>query len=224
MSEDLRKLAIDQRYSGLAESTCCLSCGGAIRYAEAQPGEVCLDLGSGRGQDVLRLAEAVGPTGYAFGLDVSDGMLERARRNAEKTGIENVAFLKSPLEVIPLPDATVDLVVSNCTINHASDKAAVWSEIHRVLRPGGRFVVSDIYAVADVPAEYRNDPEAIAECWAGAVRRAQYLATVMAAGLIRVEVIEESAPYEKGRIQVASFTLAGLKAGGCCCSDKEDPE
>lgn len=214
---DINLTAIDQRYGALAESTCCLSCGGAIRYAEARPGETCLDLGSGRGQDVLRLAEAVGPSGYAWGLDVSDGMLDKARRSAEKMGVKNAGFLKSPLERIPLGDATVDLVVSNCTINHASDKAAVWSEIHRVLKPGGRFVISDIYSVEEVPEEFRNDPEAVAECWAGAVPKDVYLATVEAAGLAGPEILEESAPYAKGRIQVASFTLAGVKAGGCCC-------
>jgi SAM-dependent methyltransferase len=159
----------------------------------------------------------VGPSGRAYGLDVSDGMLDKSRRNAAKLGLTNVEFLKSPLERIPLPDATVDLVVSNCTINHAADKAAVWSEIHRVLKAGGRFVVSDIYAIEDVPEAYRTDPEAIAECWAGAVRRDTYLSTVQEAGLTGLQVIEESAPYDKGRIQVASMTLAGSKPGGCCC-------
>lgn len=217
MSDSEQTRAIDQRYGQLAESSCCLSCGGAIRYAEARPGEVCLDLGSGRGQDVLRLAETVGATGHAYGLDVSDGMLDKSRRNAAKMGLGNVTFLKSALERIPLADASVDLVVSNCTINHASDKPAVWSEIRRVLKPGGRFVVSDIYALEDVPEEYRTDPEAVAECWAGSVRRDVYLSTVAAAGLDGLTVIEESAPYDKGRIQVASFTLAGIKPGGCCC-------
>lgn len=217
MSDNERTQAIGERYGQLAESSCCLSCGGAIRYAEARPGEVCLDLGSGRGQDVLRLAETVGPAGHAYGLDVSDGMLDKSRRNAAKLGLANVTFLKSPLERIPLPDASVDLVVSNCTINHADDKPAVWSEIHRVLKAGGRFVVSDIYATADVPEAYRADPEAVAECWAGSVRRDVYLSTVAGAGLVGLQVIEESAPYDKGRIQVASFTLAGIKPGGCCC-------
>jgi SAM-dependent methyltransferase len=217
MNDTERTQAIDQRYGELAESACCLSCGGAIKYALARPGEVCLDLGSGRGQDVLRLAETVGPEGRAYGLDVSDGMLDKSRRNAAKLGLTNVEFLKSPLERIPLPDASVDLVVSNCTINHAADKAAVWSEIHRVLKAGGRFVVSDIYAIEDVPEAYRTDPEAIAECWAGAVRRDTYMSTVAGAGLTGLQVIEESAPYDKGRIQVASMTLAGIKAGNCCC-------
>jgi len=211
--------AIGARYGALAESACCLSCGGAVRFAGAASGEVCLDLGCGRGQDVLRLAEEVGPDGFAYGLDVSDGMLDKARRNAEKLGATNVGFLKSPLEAIPLPDATVNLVVSNCTINHAGDKTAVWREIARVLVPGGRFVVSDIHAIEEVPEEYRNDPEAVAECWAGAVRRDVYLSQVEAAGLSGVEIVEESAPYEKGRIRVASFTLAGTKPGKCCCCE-----
>ena len=208
---------IEARYGQLAESSCCLSCGGAVRYAEARQGEVCLDLGSGRGQDVLRLAEAVGIDGHAYGLDVSDAMLEKSRRNAAKLGLENVTFLKSALECVPLADETVDLVVSNCTINHAEDKTAVWHEIHRVLKPGGRFVVSDIYAIDDVPEAYSTDPEAVAECWAGSVRRDLYLSTVAAAGLVGLKVIEESEPYEKGRIRVASFTIAGAKPSGCRC-------
>ena len=138
--------AIDARYSALSSGSCCLSCGGAIDHAKPRPGEICLDLGSGRGQDVLRLAEAVGPDGFAYGLDVAAGMLDTARRTAAKLGVANVAFLQSELERIPLPDKSVDLVISNCTINHAADKPAVWAEIHRVLKNGGRFVVSDIYA------------------------------------------------------------------------------
>jgi ubiquinone/menaquinone biosynthesis C-methylase UbiE len=166
---------------------------------------------------VLRLAEAVGIDGHAYGLDVSDAMLEKSRRNAAKLGLENVTFLKSALECVPLADETVDLVVSNCTINHAEDKTAVWHEIHRVLKPGGRFVVSDIYAIDDVPEAYSTDPEAVAECWAGSVRRELYLSTVAAAGLVGLKVIEESEPYEKGRIRVASFTIAGAKPSGCRC-------
>ncbi|MBI5486359.1 MAG: methyltransferase domain-containing protein [Deltaproteobacteria bacterium] len=220
MPNDERTEAIGERYGALAESSCCLSCGGAARHADPRPGDICLDLGSGRGQDVLRLAAAVGRRGFCWGVDVSDGMLERARRNAAKLGVGNVGFLKSSLERIPLPDASVDLVVSNCTINHAADKDAVWAEIRRVLRPGGRFVVSDIYAVAEVPEEFRSDPRAVAECWAGAVPREVYLASVGAAGLAGLEVLEESAPYEKGRIHVASITLAGSKPGGCGCGGK----
>ena len=200
------------RYSALAEQSCCLSCGGAIDRAEVQPGEVCVDLGSGRGQDVLRLAERAGPSGFAYGIDTAPGMLEKARRTAEKLGISNAAFVASSFEGLPLQDETADLVISNCAINHANDKDAVWREVFRILRPGGRFVVSDIYAIEDVPELYRNDPVAVAECWAGAVRKEVYLGSLAGAGFVEVHILEESEPYAKGRIEVASFTIAGRKA------------
>jgi arsenite methyltransferase len=209
--------AIDKRYSGLAESECCLSCGGAIDRAQARPGEIAVDIGSGRGQDALRLAEVVGPTGHVYGIDAAEGMLDKARRTAEKLNVKNVEFRRSELERIDLPDAVADLVISNCTMNHAADKKAAWSEIERILKPGGRFVISDIYALDEVPAEFRTDPEAVAECWAGAVPRKSYLETLSCCGLVDIEVLEESAPYKKGEIEVASFTIAGRKPGGCSC-------
>ncbi|MEI6853859.1 MAG: methyltransferase domain-containing protein, partial [Bacteroidota bacterium] len=146
---------INQRYSELATTECCLSCGGAVDYAKAAEGEVCIDLGSGRGTDVLRMAESVGPTGFVYGIDISDGMLEKARQNAAKFKITNVRFVKSELEHIDLPEKVADLVISNCTLNHAADKQAVWNEIHRILKKGGRFVISDIYATAEISEEYR---------------------------------------------------------------------
>lgn len=209
---------INNRYSELAESECCLSCGGAINYAEPQKGEVCVDLGSGRGTDVLRMAESVGETGFVYGIDISDGMLEKARKNAEKFNIRNVRFVKSELEKLELPDKTADLVISNCTLNHAEDKQAVWDEIYRILKKGGRFVVSDIYATIPIAEEYRTDPVAIAECWAGAVTRNEYMQQLEKAGFASVDIIEESRPYSKGKAEVASFTIAGKKASGCGCS------
>jgi SAM-dependent methyltransferase len=208
--------SINERYSGLAESSCCLSCGGAVTRSDPKTGEVCLDLGSGRGNDVLRLAEAVGSAGYVYGVDISDGMLEKARRNAHKLGVENAAFLKSALDSLPLEGETVDLVVSNCTINHAYDKSAVWREVYRVLRKGGRFVVSDIYSLGEVPEEYRTDPEAVAECWAGSVPREAWLESVRSAGFTDIEILEESAPYPKGAVTVASFTVMGRKPSRTC--------
>ena len=202
---------INNRYSELAESECCLSCGGAIHYAEPKPGEVCVDLGSGRGTDVLRMAESVGETGFVYGIDISDGMLEKARRNAEKFGVSNVSFVRSELEKLELPDKVADLVISNCTLNHVADKQSVWSEIHRILKKGGRFVISDIYATKAIADEYRNDPVAVAECWAGSVTRIEYMQHLEKAGFDSVEIIEESAPYAKGNAEVASFTIAGKK-------------
>jgi ubiquinone/menaquinone biosynthesis C-methylase UbiE len=209
--------AIDARYGELAESSCCLSCGGAVDRAHPQVGEVCVDLGSGRGTDVLRMAEEVGPKGHAFGVDITDKMLEKAKKTAARLGVENATFLKAELDALPLEDGSVDLVISNCTINHAADKEAVWEEIHRVLKPGGRFVVSDIYATAPVPDEYRNDPQAVAECWAGSVTRGEYVMQLADAGFSDVQILEESDPYDKGSIQVVSWTIFGTKATGCGC-------
>jgi arsenite methyltransferase len=212
---------IEKRYSVLAESSCCLSCGGAINYSEAGAGEVCVDLGSGRGTDVMRLAETVGDTGFVYGIDISEGMLQKARNTAERLGITNVRFISSPLEKISLDNNIADLVISNCTINHSSDKQSVWNEVFRILKKGGRFVVSDIYSVNPVPDEYKNDPVAVSECWAGSVTREVYLRQLQEAGFNSIKVIEESTPYEKGKIMVSSWTIAGIKPSGkCSCEEK----
>jgi len=202
---------INKRYSDLAESTCCLSCGGALDHSEAKSGEVCIDLGSGRGTDVLRLAENVGKDGFVYGIDISDGMILKAQNTASRLGITNVEFIHSPLEKIKLPSSIADLVISNCTINHASDKQVVWNEVFRILKDGGRFVVSDIYSTEPIPEEYRNDPVAIAECWAGSVTREDYLQQLRNAGFNSIQIIEESAPYPKGKAMVSSWTLTGEK-------------
>ena len=161
--------SINERYSKLSETTCCLSCGGAINHADVKPGEICIDLGSGRGNDVIRMAETVGKKGFVFGIDISDGMVEKARKNIAKFDIQNAEIIQSVMEKLPLEYNSVNVAISNCTINHSLDKPAVWSEINRVLKPGGRFVVSDIYATSPIVEEYRNDPESITECWAGAI-------------------------------------------------------
>lgn len=203
--------AINSRYSELANTSCCLSCGGAINYAKLQKGEICVDLGSGRGTDVLTMADQVGETGFVYGIDISDGMLEKARKMAMKFDVKNVRFIQSDLCTIELPDDTADLIVSNCTINHASDKSAVWKEVFRIMKRGGRFVVSDIYAINPIPDEYHHDPEAIAECWAGAETKNDYMEVLQSAGFSGLEILEESKPYQKGKAEIASFTIAGIK-------------
>ncbi len=194
---------INTRYSELADTECCLSCGGAINYAEPKIGEVCVDLGSGRGTDVLRMAESVGKIGFVYGIDISDGMLDKARRNAEKFGVNNVSFVRSELEKLKLPDKVADLVISNCTLNHAADKQAVWNEIYRILKKGGRFVISDIYATAPIADEYRNDPLAVAECWAGSVTRAEYMQHLEKAGFASVEISKNQRLMRKGMLRYA---------------------
>ena len=207
----LKVASINERYTNLSETTCCLSCGGAINHAVVQPGEVCLDLGSGRGNDVIRMAEDAGENGFAYGIDLSDGMVKKARTNLDKFGVTNAEIIQSEMESLPLNDNSVNVTISNCTINHSSNKEAVWSEVFRVLKPGGRFVVSDIYATAPIADEYRNDPQAVAECWAGAVTRAEYLTMLEETGFTNIKILEESEPYAKGMAEVASFTVYGEK-------------
>jgi arsenite methyltransferase len=214
----MNTIEIERRYSGLAEQECCLSCGGALDLSKPQPGETCIDLGCGKGTDLIRLREAVGEQGSVYGIDISDGMLEKARKNIEKFGYTNVRLIRSELEQLQVESGVANLVISNCTINHASNKRAVWSEIKRVLKNGGRVVVSDIYAMEAVPAEYANDPIAVAECWAGAITKDEYLSILTDTGLKNITIIEESKPYEKGSIVVVSFTVSASKASCCCGS------
>lgn len=203
--------AINERYTQLSETSCCLSCGGAINHAKPQLGEVCVDLGSGRGNDVIRLAEEVGELGYVYGIDISEGMVAKAKLNLAKFEVRNAEILQAELESLPLGDNSINLVISNCTINHATNKQAVWNEVYRILKPGGRFVVSDIYSTSPIADEYRNDPVAVAECWAGAVTKEEYLTVLETVGFKNLLVYEESAPYEKGQAEVASWTIEGKK-------------
>jgi arsenite methyltransferase len=165
-----------------------LGCGNPIAVAELRPGETVLDLGSGGGIDVLLSARRVGPDGRAIGLDMTDEMLELARRNAAEAGAANVAFVKGTIEAIPLGDASVDVVISNCVINLAADKPAVFREIARVLRPGGRVGVTDIVAANELGPEERAERGGFAECVAGALSFAEYQAGLRAVGLDSVEV------------------------------------
>lgn len=203
--------AINERYTQLSETSCCLSCGGAINHAKPQLGEVCVDLGSGRGNDVIRLAEEVGESGYVYGVDISEGMVAKAKLNLAKFEVRNAEILQAELESLPLGDNSINLVISNCTINHATNKQAVWNEVYRILKPGGRFVVSDIYSTSPIADKYRNDPVAVAECWAGAVTKEEYLTVLETVGFKNLLVYEESAPYEKGQAEVASWTIEGKK-------------
>ena len=211
MNKGTLKQALDVRYSELAEQSCCLSCGDAVGYAAVKPGEVCVDLGSGRGQDVLKMAEAAGRGGMAYGIDISAGMLKHARETAAEREIVNAVFMESELESLPLASASVDVVISNCTINHARDKRQVYREIARILRPAGRIVISDIYALDEIPPEYAADPAAVAECWAGAVLRDEYFEILAGAGFKTLTIYKESEPYTKGKARVVSITFMAEK-------------
>ena len=163
-------------------------CGNPTALAELKQGEKVLDLGSGGGIDVLLSARRVGPTGFAYGLDMTDAMLELAERNRVEAGIENVRFLKGYIEAIPLPESSVDVVISNCVINLSADKGQVIREAHRVLAPGGRFAVSDIVFQGKMPQTLQADLEAWAGCIAGALEEDQYRHLLSNAGFVDIEV------------------------------------
>jgi arsenite methyltransferase len=165
-----------------------LGCGNPTALAELRPGETVLDLGSGGGIDVLLSARRVGPTGKAYGLDMTDEMLALARENQRKSGAQNVEFLKGEIENVPLPDNSVDVIISNCVINLSADKDRVLAEAFRVLRPGGRFAVSDVVVRGEVPAAIRRSVELWAGCVAGALEESEYRAKLSSAGFEQVEV------------------------------------
>src|SRR5207237_9580257 len=171
-----RDLCSADQYSVLPEKAvlASLGCGNPTALTELKAGETVLDLGSGGGIDVLLSARRVGPTGKAYGLDMTDEMLELARENQRKSGLENVEFLKGEIEHIPLPDNSVDVIISNCVINLSADKPRVLAEAFRVLKPGGRFAVSDIVRRGDVPEAIARSMELWAGCVSGALEENEY--------------------------------------------------
>ncbi|WP_242342416.1 methyltransferase domain-containing protein [Anaeromyxobacter terrae] len=201
--------ALEARYSPLATAAGSLSCGSVLEHAAPRAGETLVDLGCGRGRELLRAAGAVGPGGRAIGVDANEAMIAGA--SALAAGLAQVRLVRADVATVPLPDGETDVVVSNCAINHAPDKAAVYREVHRLLRPGGRFVVSDVVSESTLPDSVRSDPAAWAACYGGAIPEADYLAAITAAGLADVSVVRRTAPYEKGGVRVLSITVKGRR-------------
>ena len=194
-----------------------LGCGNPTALADLKPGETVLDLGSGGGIDVLLSARRVGPHGFAYGLDMTDEMLALAEQNKAAAGAENVQFLKGHIEDIPLPDSTVDVVISNCVINLAADKGQVLREAYRVLKPGGRFAVSDVVAQGALPDDLRADMEAWVGCVAGALEESEYRRLLTDAGFADVEV-EVTRVYDPK--ELAESTRGGeSRCGSDCCGN-----
>ena len=187
-----------------------LGCGVPTAVADLKAGETVLDLGSGAGADVLISARRVGPTGRAIGLDMTDEMLELARANAAKAGAANVEFHKGFIEQIPLPDASVDVVISNCVLNLSGDKPKVIQEAARVLRPGGRFAISDVVADENMDDETRADMQKWTGCIAGALTRPEFEAALAGAGLVDVEIRESHRVHD----QAASAIIRARKPAG----------
>jgi arsenite methyltransferase len=213
-----------------------LGCGNPTALAELKPGETVLDLGSGGGIDVLLSAKRVGPNGKAYGLDMTDEMLSLARDNQQKAGLENVEFLKGEIENIPLPDSSVDVIISNCVINLSGDKDSVLREGFRVLKPGGRFAVSDIVVLAELPPEVQRNVELWTGCVAGALHQDEYRRKLADAGFQEID-IEPTRIYRGQDIRdflagtkleaeslialvdgkFASAFIRARKPEGCCC-------
>ena len=185
-----------------------LGCGNPAALAQLQPGEIVLDLGSGGGIDVLLSAKRVAPGGKAYGLDMTDEMLALALENQKKAGVQNVEFLKGTIEEIPLPEKTVDVIISNCVINLSGDKDRVLREAFRVLKPGGRFAVSDVVIRGEVPAAVRKSMELWVGCVAGALQESEYREKLQAAGFNAIDV-EPTRVYEVKEAH-AFLTAAGL--------------
>ncbi len=184
-----------------------LGCGNPTALADLRPGDVVLDLGSGGGIDVFLSARRVGPTGKAYGLDMTDEMLQLARRNLEKTGLQNVEFLNGQLESVPLPDESIDVIISNCVINLSGDKRLALREAFRVLKPGGRFAVSDVVVRGEMPSELRRNLELWVGCVAGALEESEFKRLLTEVGF-------ENAEIEPTRIYRAEDARAFLANAG----------
>ena len=202
-------LYAESEVAGLPEEVlrASLGCGNPTALAELRPGEVVLDLGSGGGIDVLLSARRVGPTGKAYGLDMTDEMLALARENQRRAGVQNVEFLKGEIEKIPLPDASVNVIVSNCVINLSADKRRVLAEAFRVLKPGGRFAVSDVVVRGPVPPEVRRSMELWVGCVAGALEESEFQRLLEEVGF-------EDASLEPSRIYRVEDARAFLEGAG----------
>jgi SAM-dependent methyltransferase len=192
-----------------------LGCGNPTALAELKAGESVLDLGSGGGIDVLLSARRVGPTGFAYGLDMTDEMLALAEKNKAEAGVENVQFLKGHIEAIPLPENTVDVVISNCVINLSSDKGQVLREAYRVLKPGGRFAVSDVVTQGELPDDLRASMEAWVGCVAGALEEREYRRLLADAGFSNVDI-------EVTRVYDPRDLSRNLGSDSACCGGGSD--
>ncbi len=208
-----------------AESNMGLSCGNPTAMANIRPGEVVVDLGSGGGLDVFLAAKKVGPTGRAIGIDMTPEMVERARVNAQKQRLSNVEFHLSTIDKLPFPDASIDCVISNCVVNLAPDKAAVFKEIFRILKPRGRVAISDLALKKPLPPEVGQDLMAYVGCIAGAVPIAEYVEALNAAGFMAVKVIDTKKDLNAyAQVEGQAGCCPPAMDGPACCSPNRPEE
>jgi arsenite methyltransferase len=202
--------AIQARYSQEAPQSCSLGCGPVIERLNLQPGERVLDLGCGSGLESMQAACMVGDEGQVVGLDITADMVEAAIRNAEERQLNNVGFIHGDISCLEFDGDSFDAVQSNCVINHAPDKGRVFQEIYRVLRPGGRFVISDAVSKYPLPDNIKNDPDQVAACFGGAVTEAEYMNSILQAGFQKVEVLKRR-EYVKNGYDFLSLTVRAWK-------------
>lgn len=201
---------VQSRYTKESSSNCNLSCGSNLDYLKINFGESILDMGCGRGNETIQAALLTGSEGKATGLDITKAMIDAARTNAEEAGVKNAFFIKGEIDNLPFDNAAFDAVMSNCVINHALSKEKVYREIFRVLKYGGRFIISDAVTKDTLPPEVKNDPEAWAQCFGGAITEKEYLEGIIAAGFKHIDILNHR-EYEKNGYDFISLTIMAVK-------------
>ena len=204
----------DNETEGLPETVTSFGCGNPVSFIEVKPGQTVLDLGSGSGLDLILAASRVGPTGKVIGLDMTPEMIEICRKNLARAGVLNAEVRRGEMEHMPVADNEVDWIISNCVINLSPEKERVFAEAFRVLKPGGRLMISDIVTI-DLPDEYRDDIVAWVGCIAGAVEESDYIRLVKEAGFEKVEIVD--------KMLYTSQSLATLVGDSCCCGSESRP-
>ena len=201
---------IQKRYSVESKNSCDLSCGSNLQHLEITEGDTILDLGCGKGKETMQAAILAGTTGLAVGLDITDEMISEATKSADAAGISNIRFLAANIEEIPFAEGYFDKVLSNCVINHAKDKKKVYTEIYRVLKINGCFVISDAVTKIPLPEDIKNDADAWAQCFGGAVTEEEYLQDILQAGFEAPEILKRR-EYIKNGYDFISLTLKAYK-------------
>lgn len=204
------KTEIQKRYTEESKSSCNLSCGSNLDFLNMKKGEFILDLGCGRGEDTIQASLLTGPNGVAHGLDITEAMIEKARLNAKEQNIKNVIFTLGDIEALSYEDESFNSVMSSCVINHAKSKVQVYKEIYRVLKPQGKFVISDAVTKYPLPLEVKNDPEAWAQCYGGSITEEEYLESIKSAGFDNIEILKRR-EYLKNGYDFISLTILAYK-------------
>lgn len=201
---------IQTRYGNLSNQTCSLSCGHNLEFLDLKTGDRVLDLGCGKGLEAMTAARLVGESGTVVGLDLTPEMIQTAIIHAREAGVRNVQFLAGDMERLLFEDCSFDVAMSNCVINHARDKGLVYREIYRVLKPGGKMVISDVVSKIPLPVHIKNDPESWAACFGGAITEWEYLQSIRQAGFIDIDILKRR-EYQKNGYDFISLTIRAQK-------------